>query len=192
MRGRLVTTRGAKGRRRKGLVIVNTGDGKGKTTAAMGLGLRAAGNRMRVLVVQFIKGTWKTGEVEAIKRLAPEFELIRMGRGFTIDRLRDERISDDEHRASAQEALALARERIGSGQYQVVILDEILGSIKAGLVDLEQVLALVADKPADLHLVLTGRGAPPELVEVADLVTEMRPVKHPYEAGIMAQRGVEF
>ena len=75
---------------------------------------------------------------------------------------------------------------------QVVILDEILGSIKAGLVDLEQVLALVADKPADLHLVLTGRGAPPELVEVADLVTEMRPIKHPYEAGIMAQRGVEF
>jgi cob(I)alamin adenosyltransferase len=187
-----VTTRGARNRRRKGLVIINTGNGKGKTTAAMGLGLRATGNRMRVLVVQFIKGSWKTGEVEAIKRLGPEFELIRMGRGFTIDRLRDQRISDEEHRASAQEALELTRARLTSGEYQVVILDEILGSIKAGLVDLDQVLALVADKPADLHLVLTGRNAPPELIEAADLVTEMRPIKHPYDAGIMAQRGVEF
>ena len=187
-----MTSRGAKNRRRKGLVIVNTGDGKGKTTAAMGLVLRAAGNRMRVLVVQFIKGAWKTGEVEALKRLTPEVELVRMGRGFTIERLRDERISDEEHRAAAQEALALARERMVSGAYQVVVLDEILGSIKAGLVTLAQVLELVAQKPADLHLVLTGRGAPAELVEAADLVTEMRPIKHPYEQGIVAQRGVEF
>jgi cob(I)alamin adenosyltransferase len=184
--------RGAKGRRRKGLGIINTGDGKGKTTAAMGMGMRAAGNRMKVLALQFIKGTWKTGEIEAIKQLAPYFELVRMGRGFTIERLRDERISDEEHRRAAQEALAWVRERLTSGEYQVVILDEILGSIKAGLVSLEQVLELVATKPPDLHLVLTGRGASPELVEVAALVTEMRPIKHPYEAGIMAQRGVEF
>ena len=187
-----MTARGAKGRQRKGLVIVNTGDGKGKTTAAMGLGLRAAGNKMPVLAVQFIKGSWKTGEVEAIKLLAPHFELVRMGRGFTIDRLRDQRISDEEHRQAAQEAFALAREKMLSGQYQVVILDEILGSIKAGLVTLDQVLDLVKNKPPDLHLILTGRGAPPELIEAADLVTEMRKVKHPYEQGIMAQRGVEF
>ena len=187
-----MTARGAKGRRRKGLVIVNTGDGKGKTTAAMGLGLRAAGNKMRVLCLQFIKGSWKTGETEAIKQLAPYFELVKTGRGFTIDRLRDHRITDEEHHAAAQEGIAWVRERIVSGEYQVVILDEILGSIKAGLVTLEQVLDLVHSKPADLHLVLTGRGAPPEIVEVADLVTEMRKVKHPYEQGIMAQRGVEF
>ena len=187
-----MTARGAKGRRRKGLVIVNTGNGKGKTTAAMGMGLRAAGNRMRVLALQFIKGTWKTGEVEAVKQLAPYFELVRMGRGFTVERLRDKRISDEEHRQAAQEALGWIRERLTSGDYQVVILDEILGSIKAGLVSREQVLDLVAAKPPDVHLVLTGRGAPPELIEMADLVTEMRPIKHPYEAGIMAQRGVEF
>ena len=187
-----MSARGARGKRRKGLVIVNTGNGKGKTTAAMGMGMRAAGNRMRVLALQFIKGTWKTGEIEAIKQLEPYFELVRMGRGFTIERLRDERISDEEHRLAAQEALVWVRERITSGEYQVVILDEILGSIKAGLVTLEEVLDLVASKPPDLHLVLTGRGAPQELIDVADLVTEMRPIKHPYEQGIMAQRGVEF
>ena len=187
-----MTARGARGKRRKGLVIINTGDGKGKTTAALGMGLRAAGNRMRVLVLQFIKGNWKTGEVEAAKQLAPYFELVRTGRGFTIERLRGHRISDEEHRQAAQEGIVWVRERITSGEYQVVILDEILGSIRAGLVTLEQVLDLVASKPPDLHLVLTGRGAPPELIDLADLVTEMRPIKHPYEQGIMAQRGVEF
>jgi cob(I)alamin adenosyltransferase len=184
--------RGARGRRRKGLVIINTGDGKGKSTAAFGMGLRAAGNKMRVLCLQFIKGAWKTGETEAVKQLSPYFELVKTGRGFTVERLRDRRITDEQHRQAAQEGIAWVRERLTSGEYQVVILDEILGSIKAGLVSLEQVLDLVAAKPPDLHLVLTGRGAPPELIEIADLVTEMRPIKHPYQAGIMAQRGVEF
>ena len=187
-----MTARGARSRRRKGLVIINTGNGKGKTTAALGMGLRAAGNKMRVLAVQFIKGNWKTGEVEAVKQLAPYFELVRTGRGFTIERLRDHRISDEEHRQAAQEAIGWVRERMASGEYQVIILDEILGSIKAGLVTLEQVTEIVDAKPPDLHLVLTGRGAPQELIDRADLVTEMRPIKHPYEQGIMAQRGVEF
>src|SRR5215207_9711527 len=123
--------RGAKNRRRKGLVIINTGNGKGKTTAAFGLGLRASGNRMKVFCLQFIKGAWKTGETEAVKLLAPNFELFKTGRGWTIDRIRDHRISDEEHQAAAQEGLAWARERILSGEYQIVILDEILGSIKA-------------------------------------------------------------
>jgi cob(I)alamin adenosyltransferase len=158
----------------------------------MGMGMRAAGNKMHVLALQFIKGAWKTGETEAIKQLAPYFELVRMGRGFTIDRLRDARISDEEHHQAAQEAFVWVHGRLTSGEYQVVILDEILGAVKAGLVTLEQVLELVAAKPPDVHLVLTGRGAPQELIDVADLVTEMRPIKHPYEAGIMAQRGVEF
>ena len=179
-------------KRRKGLVLVFTGDGKGKTTAAMGLALRAAGNGMRVRVIQFIKGTWKTGEVEALRALAPRVEVVRAGRGFTIERLRDPRVSDDEHRAAAQAGLEQARESLRSGEWDVVVLDEILGAVAAGVVDLEQILALVAEKPPMLHLVLTGRGAPPELVDVADLVTEMRLVKHPYQQGIVAQRGIEF
>lgn len=178
-------------KQRKGLVIVNTGNGKGKTTAAMGLALRAAGNRMSVLVVQFIKGSWKTGEEESLK-LLPGVEMIRTGRGFTIDDLRDKRISQEEHERAAAEGYALARERLASGRYQVVILDEILGSIKANLVTLEQVIDLIRIKPPDVHLVLTGRGAPPEIVELADLVTEMTPIKHPYDAGIAPQRGIEF
>ena len=179
-------------KRRKGLVIVFTGNGKGKTTAAMGLALRAAGNHMRVRVIQFIKGSWKTGEVEAVKPLAPYFEIHRAGRGFTIDRLRDPRIPMEEHVAAAQDGLREAGETIASGEFDVVVLDEILGAIKADLVRLEQVLELVDRKPAMLHLILTGRDAPEALVERADLVTEMRLVKHPYQQGIVAQRGVEF
>ena len=183
---------GAAGKRRKGLVIVFTGDGKGKTTAAMGLALRAAGNRMRVRVIQFIKGSWKTGEVEAVKPLAPYFEIHRAGRGFTIERLRDPRIPMEEHVAAAQAGVVEARETIASGDFAVVVLDEILGAIKAELVRLDQVLELNDAKPPMLHLILTGRDAPPALVERADLVTEMRLVKHPYQQGIVAQRGVEF
>jgi len=179
-------------KKRKGLVIVFTGNGKGKTTAAMGLALRASGNKMRVRVIQFIKGSWKTGEVEAVKPLAPLFEIVRAGLGFTIDRLRDPRIAMDEHKAAAQVGVEEARTAIASGEFAVVVLDEILGAIKAELVTTEQVLGLIAAKPPMLHLVLTGRDAPPDILEAADLVTEMRLIKHPYEAGIVAQRGIEF
>ena len=187
-----MSDRAQREKRRRGLVIVFTGDGKGKTTAAMGLALRAAGNRMRVRVIQFIKGSWKTGEVEAVKQLAPFFEIVRAGRGFTIERLRDERIPMEEHVAAAQAGIVEAREAIGSGSLEVVVLDEILGAIKAELVTLDQVLELVESKPPMLHLVLTGRDAPEALVERADLVTEMRLVKHPFAQGVVAQRGVEF
>ena len=187
-----MTTAPKHDRRRRGLVIVNTGDGKGKTTAAMGLALRAVGNGMRVKVIQFIKGTWKTGEVAAIEPLRPRFEIDRAGRGFTIERLRDPRIPMEEHVAAAQAGLEEAREAIASDDLDMVVLDEILGSITAKLVTLDQVLALIDAKPADLHLVLTGRGAPEEIVARADLVTEMRLVKHPYQQGIAAQRGIEF
>jgi cob(I)alamin adenosyltransferase len=179
-------------RRTRGLLVIFTGDGKGKTTAAMGLGFRAAGNRMHVHVIQFIKGSWKTGEQEAAKALAPFFEIVRAGRGFTIDRLRDPRIPMDEHVAAAQAGLAQARDAITSGSFDVVILDEVLGAITAGLVTLDQVIELVEAKPPPVHVVLTGRGAPEALVERADLVTEMRLVKHPFAQGIAAQRGIEF
>jgi cob(I)alamin adenosyltransferase len=187
-----VTDNRRKPRQHKGLVIVNTGNGKGKTTASMGLAIRAAGNGMKVLIVQFIKGRWKSGEREALKHI-PGIDVYVMGLGFTIDRLRDERISDDEHQAAAAEAFAFARERLVSGAYAMVVLDEILGSIRAGLVTAEQVLELIEEKPPSAHLVLTGRNAPDALIDAADLVTEMHEVKHHYKLqGITAQRGIEF
>ncbi|MBA2448115.1 MAG: cob(I)yrinic acid a,c-diamide adenosyltransferase [Chloroflexi bacterium] len=176
----------------QGLVIVYTGNGKGKTTAALGLILRAAGNGLRVFVLQFIKGQWKTGESQTLKLLAPNVEHVRMGRGFTIERLRDPRIPMEEHETAAAAAFAHAAEVVRSGAYDMVVLDELLGSIKADLVQLDDVLQLIRDKPPRLHLVLTGRGAPQPLIDAADLVTEMTPVKHPYEQGIKAQRGIEF
>jgi cob(I)alamin adenosyltransferase len=181
-----------RGRVRKGLTIVYTGNGKGKTTAALGLALRAAGNRLPVLIVQFIKGQWKTGEQHTLPLLSPYVRLERMGKGFTIERLRNKRIAMDEHHRAAHEAFEFAREQLLSGAWAMVVLDEVLGAIKAGLVPLEDVLALVAEKPEMAHLVLTGRNAPDALVVAADLVTEMREVKHPYRAGIAAQRGIEF
>lgn len=178
--------------KRQGLVIVFTGNGKGKTTAAIGMAVRASGHRMRVKLIQFIKGSWKTGELEALKALAPHIEHVRTGRGFTIDRLRDPRITDEEHEAAARKGFELGVEAVRSGEYDLVVLDEILGAVKAGLVSIDQLLDLVAQKPREVHLVLTGRGAPPELIEVADLVTEMQPIKHPYARGVRAQKGVEF
>jgi cob(I)alamin adenosyltransferase len=178
--------------RRRGLLLVFTGDGKGKSTAAFGLALRASGNRMPVKVVQFIKGAWRTGEREAIRAHLPEIEVEVGGRGFTIERLRDQRIEMGEHRLAARAAFQAAAEAVASGRYRMVVLDEVLGSIRAGLVGEDEVLALAASRPRDLHLVLTGRGASPAIVEAADLVTEMRDVKHHHRAGIPAQRGIEF
>jgi cob(I)alamin adenosyltransferase len=183
--------REAKGRRR-GLLLVFTGNGKGKSTAAFGLALRAAGNRLPVRVIQFIKGSWKTGERDAIAAHVPDIEVSVGGRGFTIERLRDPKIEMPEHELAARAALEMAREAVSSGRYRMVVLDEILGSIKAGLVTEEEVLEMARSRPPDLHLVLTGRGATPAIVEAADLVTEMKEVKHHYKAGIPAQRGIEF
>jgi cob(I)alamin adenosyltransferase len=178
--------------RRRGLLLVFTGDGKGKSTAAFGLALRAAGNQMPVKVVQFIKGAWKTGEREAIRKHLPGIEVDVGGRGFTIERLRDPRIPMTDHELAARAALEMAREAVSSGRYRMVVLDEILGSIRAGLVTEAEVLELARERPTELHLVLTGRGATGPIVEAADLVTEMREVKHHLRAGIPAQRGIEF
>jgi cob(I)alamin adenosyltransferase len=176
----------------RGLVIVNTGDGKGKTTASLGLAVRAAGNGFRVLIIQFIKGRWKTGESQSLLKLAPNIQIVRMGMGFTIERLRDPRIPMEEHEEAATRAFERAREVVMADEYDMIVLDEILGSIKANLIGLDDVLGLIREKPERLHLVLTGRGAPPELVDAADLVTEMRMIKHPFQQGIKAQRGIEF
>ncbi len=178
--------------RRRGLLLVFTGNGKGKSTAAFGLALRASGNRMPVKVVQFIKGAWRTGEREAIRARVPEIEVEVGGRGFTIERLRNPRIEMSEHHLAARAAFEAATEAVASGRYRMVVLDEVLGSIRAGLVGEDEVLALAASRPRDLHLVLTGRGASEAIVEAADLVTEMREVKHHHRAGVPAQRGIEF
>ena len=170
---------------RKGLVIVNTGNGKGKTTAALGLAFRALGHGFRVLMVQFIKGSWKYGELESAKRFE-NFKLIPMGRGFVSTNGKIE----EEDRKAAADALGYARSHMKD--YDMVILDEVIYAIGFGLVDVKEVMDLIEEKPEGVHLVLTGRNAPDEILKRADLVTEMREVKHPYQKGIKAQRGVEF
>ena len=176
-----------------GLVIVHTGDGKGKTTAALGLALRAWGDGLRVLILQFIKGGWRCGELNAIAALAKSaaggtIELRQMGKGFT----RKGDVDAAEHQRAAQEALADARAAITSGAWDLVILDEINYAVKFGLLDVSDVLALLDARPPALHVVLTGRVAAPELIARADLVTEMHLVKHPFQQGVKAQKGIEF
>ncbi len=175
---------------KNGLVIIFTGNGKGKTSAAMGIALRAIGHRMYVSVVQFIKKASGTGEARAAERLAPELEFVSLGRGFVS--CCGDTTPMDEHKKTAAKALELARQRMLSGAWDVLILDEINTAASLGLIDSADILALVRSKPPKLHLILTGRDAHPDLVAVADMVTEMRSVKHPYESGIPARKGIDF
>ncbi len=174
---------------RRGLIIVYTGDGKGKTTAALGMAVRAAGYRMRTLMLQFIKGEWKPGELKGAERLAPEFELRQMGIGFVTYKPKR---PFEEHKEAAEVAWVKSKEEILSDQYDIVILDEINNALRFGLLPVAEVVAFLKEKPPRLHLVLTGRGAPPELIEAADVVTEMRMIKHPYDQGVPAQKGIDF
>jgi len=169
----------------QGLVIINTGDGKGKTTAALGMAMRAIGHGMRVAFIQFIKA-WSVGEHEAAARLAPQLEVFRMGKGFVVGE------ATPEHLAAAREAMEFVRQCLTGGRYEMVVADEVLTAVGLGLITQEEVEALLADRPQGVHLVLTGRGAWDSLVEKADMVTDMRLLKHPYEKGIPAQEGIEF
>ncbi len=171
--------------RRRGLVIVHTGNGKGKTTAALGMAFRALGHGYRVLMVQFIKGSWKYGELESAKKFE-NFKLVPMGRGFVST---DGKVAEEDRQA-AKEALAYAREHMT--EYDMVVLDEVNYAIKFGLLEEKDVLDFIEQKPEDVHLILTGRDATERIVERADLVTEMREIKHPFQKGIKAQKGVEF
>ena len=173
----------------KGLTLVFTGSGKGKTTAALGMALRAWGQGMKVLILQFIKGGWKYGELKAAEKLGPGFEMRQMGEGFIKDAGEN---GLEAHRQAAQTALAEARQVVREGKYDLIVLDEINYAVHYGLVDLADVLEIVRVKSPGLHLVLTGRNVAGEVVELADLVTEMKEIKHPYAAGIPAQKGVEF
>lgn len=174
----------------RGLIIVYTGDGKGKTTAALGIALRAIGRGWKVLMVQFGKGAWHYAELDSSQRLAPDFEIIPMGIGFY--KILDDKHTEEEHRAAAERALAFVREKMDSNEYDMLILDEITGMLAAGLLPLASVLQLLDTKPPALSLVLTGRAASQELIERADLVTEMREVKHPYQKGVLAQKGIDY
>lgn len=173
-----------------GLVVVFTGDGKGKTSAALGIALRASGHKMYVSLVQFIKGASATGEARAAERLLPEFEFISLGKGFV--NCCGSKTPVAEHRKAAAQALETARQRMRSGGWDILILDEINTAVTLGLLEIEDVLRLVRDKPPKLHIVLTGRNAHPDLIAIADMVTEMRSVKHPYEKGLSARKGIDF
>ena len=175
---------------KEGLVIVYTGKGKGKTTAAVGIALRAVVYNHRVCMIQFIKGSWHYGEMTSSKRLEPEFELAAVGKGFVG--IMDDKSPLDDHKKVAAQALAIAKEKIASGRYEVVILDEINYAVNLGLVLLDDVLELIRIKPEKVSLVLTGNHARDEVVEAADLVTEMREVKHPFRSGIRAKKGIDF
>jgi len=169
----------------RGLVIVHTGDGKGKTTAALGMAMRAVGHGMRVAFVQMIK-SGGVGEHLAAGRLAPNLEIFRMGRGFVIGE------PDPEHIGAAREALEFVRNCLREGRYDMVIADEVLTAVGLKLLTVGDVESLLDDRRPEVHLVLTGRGAWQRLVDRADLVTEMRSVKHPYDKGAEAQEGIEF
>ena len=174
----------------KGLTIVYTGNGKGKTTAALGICVRAAGYRKRIKILQFVKGSWKYGELEGIKLLKDFVEMEQVGEGFVG--IVDDNKEFEVHQNAAREGLEHARQVIFSGEYDIVILDELNIAVDLGLVDANAVLELVKSKPEALHLVITGRNARPELIEIADLVTEMKEIKHPYQKGVLAQRAIDW
>jgi cob(I)alamin adenosyltransferase len=174
----------------RGLVVVYTGNGKGKTTAAMGLALRAAGYGRKILVIQFVK-TWFTGEKGGFEHI-PNVEFIQAGKGFY--KILGDSLPEQVHVDAAKQALELAQSRIATGNYDVVVLDEIIGSVTGGLLPLESLLALIDNKPPQLDMVLTGhRGKElPQLLERADLVTEMVKIKHPYDSGILAKKTIDY
>jgi len=169
---------------RHGLIIVHTGNGKGKTTAALGLAMRASGAGLKVLILQFIKGGQLYGELNSLAAL--KIEIRRLGLGF----ITPENFS--EQKKSAQSAIDIAQKEILSGAWDLIILDEINYAVKFGLLGAAEILKLIKIRPPQLHLVFTGRDALPELIDAADLVTEMKLIKHPLQQGITAQAGIEF
>lgn len=173
----------------RGLLIVFTGNGKGKTSAAMGSALRAVGQGMKVLMIQFIKGSWHYGELDAVKAFGENFQIRPMGRGFV--KVGAEK-PDAEDIRLVQEAWKAAVEAMHSDRYDMIILDEINYAVHYGMITLDQVLNDLAARPEQLHVICTGRNAQDRLIEAADLVSEIREIKHPFEKGILAQRGIEY
>lgn len=174
----------------RGLIHIYTGDGKGKTTAAVGLGMRAWGNGMNVLMVQFLKGI-ETGEIKALERLTPGFMIYRRQelKKFTWE------LSDEEYvqmKELQEEILNYAREQVLKGGWDILILDEVMAAITTGLISSEEVVNFLKDKPHNLEIIMTGRDAPRQLIELADYVSDIRCVKHPMDKGTLARKGIEF
>ncbi len=172
----------------KGLIIVNTGNGKGKTTAALGLAIRAWGQGLKVLILQFIKGSWKYGELAAISKMDDNIVIMPLGEGFTNKNLEEK----EKHKFVAIEALTTAEKEVKSKKWDMIILDEINYALKYDLLELNSVLKLLDEKDSSLHLVLTGRDAKEEIISRADMVTEMKELKHHYKNGIKAQKGIDL
>ena len=175
---------------KNGLTIVYTGKGKGKTTGALGIALRATGYKKKICMIQFIKGSWHYGEMESSKRLEPEFEMVAIGKGFVG--IIDDKSPKEDHQEIAKEAIRISNEKIQSGKYDIVILDEINYAVNLNLISLDDVLDLIKSKPENVDLVLTGNYAKEEVIEAADLVTEMKEIKHPFQKGIKAKEGIDF
>lgn len=173
----------------KGLVIVYTGEGKGKTTAALGLVLRAVGYKKKVLIVQFGK-VWFTGELEGVKKLAPFVKMVQGGLGFI--NILDDHYDIKEHKAAAQKTYDYLYRQVISGKWDLVMADEIVGALAGKLLNQKQLVDLIKNKPEKLDLVLTGHHGKPSLFKYADLVTEMTPIKHPFEKGFLAKPGVDY
>jgi cob(I)alamin adenosyltransferase len=175
---------------RRGLVVVITGNGKGKTTSALGMALRACGHGMKVCIIQFMKGDLYAGEWDGIKQMSCDIELVATGKGFCG--IQGNPYPWAEHRDNAQDAIDLTREKIATGRYDLLILDEINNALKLNLVDLEQVLDLLQNKPPMLHLILTGRDAHPQIIALADTASEVREIKHAYRKDIEPQPGIDY
>ena len=175
---------------RRGLIVVITGNGKGKTTSALGMALRACGHGMRVCIIQFMKGDIYAGEWDGIKKLDCDIELHATGKGFCG--ILGNPYPWAEHRDNADDAIELAREKLASGAFDLLILDEINNAIKLKLVELEPVLEILRAKPPLMHLVLTGRDAHPAVIELADTVSEVNEIKHAYRKGIEPQPGIDY
>ncbi len=173
----------------KGLVIVYTGEGKGKTTAALGLALRAAGYKKKVLILQFGK-IWFSGELEGVKKLKPFVKLIQGGKGFV--KILNDKIPLEEHKKAALDTFNLLSSEIASGKWDVIIADELVGALSAGMIPYEEVFKLIDTKPYELDLVLTGHHASHELLNKADMATEMTPIKHPFDNGFLAKPGIDY
>ena len=173
--------------KRVGLIMVNTGNGKGKTTAALGTALRAVGCEFKVFMVQFIKGSWDYGELRVIDRLAPLFDLKQMGEGFTWETKDPKRDTE-----VANKAWDFCKDLIARNEHDLLIFDEINNVMDYGYLDVDDVVNTLKKKPEELHIILTGRDAPQAIIDIANMVTEMREIKHPFQEGIYAQKGIEF
>lgn len=176
--------------KRQGLVVVITGNGKGKTSSAMGMALRASGHEMKTAIVQFMKGDIYSGEWDGVRHLDGYVELTATGKGFCG--IEGNPYPHKEHRKNAQDAVGLVFKKIASGQFDILILDEINNALELKLIDFEQVLDILKRRPESMHMILTGRDAHPKVIELADTVSQVNEIKHAYRKGIEPQPGIDY